>query len=296
MNNLYTKEYLRHIKEQVDIVDIVSQYLPLKQYGQLYKACCPFHDEKTPSFVVSSATEEYFCYGCQAHGDVIAFLMNYMRLTFKESIEYLENYVKNKEKKKMSIKVCEKDDVRCFSITTKVTKKQNEQLEKILNSKRLSTNSLGTYRITKIDLISESIQDYINKHKEEVKYCNGEQLELNLGKNNITFTEKNRREVDNSVEENLLMQCCKIMDSIKNEKDDELFCTASEFERKYKVMSQEKIKYINKSKNLFKCEECMCNTGSHIFVKVKKFIRWIMENSHQYNFLLPRHKIPSVSA
>ena len=63
--------------------------MPLKKQGREYKACCPFHGEKTPSFWVSPEKQFYHCFGCGAHGTVIGFLMSYDRLSFPEAIEEL---------------------------------------------------------------------------------------------------------------------------------------------------------------------------------------------------------------
>jgi DNA primase len=85
----FTKESVQRLREAVDIVDLISRYVPLKKAGGLYKACCPFHDEKTPSFTVHKATSHYHCFGCGAHGDAVAFLMNYERLGFIQALEFL---------------------------------------------------------------------------------------------------------------------------------------------------------------------------------------------------------------
>ena len=74
---------------RADIVEIIGARVPLKKSGREYRACCPFHDEKTPSFWVSPAKQFYHCFGCAAHGTVVSFLMNFDRLSFVEAIEDL---------------------------------------------------------------------------------------------------------------------------------------------------------------------------------------------------------------
>ncbi len=74
---------------RADIVEIIGARVPLKKAGREYRACCPFHDEKTPSFWVSPAKQFYHCFGCGAHGTVLSFLMNFDRLSFVEAIEDL---------------------------------------------------------------------------------------------------------------------------------------------------------------------------------------------------------------
>ncbi len=72
-----------------DIVELIGSYVPLKQKGKEYAACCPFHDEKTPSFTVSSEKQFYHCFGCGAHGTALGFLMEYEHLEFVEAVETL---------------------------------------------------------------------------------------------------------------------------------------------------------------------------------------------------------------
>lgn len=78
------------IKDKLDIVEFIRQYVPnLKRAGKTYKACCPFHKEKTPSFTCSSEKGLYYCFGCQEGGDIIAFLMKMEGLSFNEALEKL---------------------------------------------------------------------------------------------------------------------------------------------------------------------------------------------------------------
>ncbi len=80
---------LEEIKERIDIVDFISGYVQLKKSGQNWKGVCPFHTEKTPSFMVSQAKQIYHCFGCGAGGDVIGFLVNYERMSFPEALQVL---------------------------------------------------------------------------------------------------------------------------------------------------------------------------------------------------------------
>jgi DNA primase len=74
---------------RADIVEIINARVPLKRAGREYRANCPFHNEKTPSFWVSPTKQFYHCFGCGAHGTVVSFLMNYDRLSFIEAVEDL---------------------------------------------------------------------------------------------------------------------------------------------------------------------------------------------------------------
>ncbi len=77
------------IRERLDIVDIVSQYLTLKKAGQNYVALCPFHDEKTPSFSVSPTLQRYKCFGCGETGDIFDFIQKIEKLDFPEALKKL---------------------------------------------------------------------------------------------------------------------------------------------------------------------------------------------------------------
>jgi len=86
-------EFIDDLLSRVDVVDIVNQRVPLRRAGSEYKACCPFHDEKTPSFTVSPNKQFYHCFGCGAHGTALGFLMEYDRLSFPEAVEELATSV-----------------------------------------------------------------------------------------------------------------------------------------------------------------------------------------------------------
>ncbi|KAA6231201.1 DNA primase [Campylobacter sp. LR291e] len=82
---------LDNIKANINIVDLISHFLPLYKEGVNYKTCCPFHSEKTPSFIVSPNKNIYHCFGCGNGGDAIKFIMEYKRLNFSEAIEEIAN-------------------------------------------------------------------------------------------------------------------------------------------------------------------------------------------------------------
>lgn len=85
--------FLDELLARVDIVELIGQRLPLKRAGREFKALCPFHDERTPSFTVSPRKQFYHCFGCGAHGDAIRFLMEYEHLSFRDAVEELAGLV-----------------------------------------------------------------------------------------------------------------------------------------------------------------------------------------------------------
>jgi len=81
--------FIDELMARVDVVEVVGERVPLKKAGKEFKACCPFHGEKTPSFTVSPAKQFYHCFGCGAHGTALGFLMEHDHLDFVEAVEEL---------------------------------------------------------------------------------------------------------------------------------------------------------------------------------------------------------------
>ena len=89
MKGSIPRSFIDDLLARSDIVQLINQRVPLKKAGANYKACCPFHNEKTPSFNVSATKQFYHCFGCGASGDVLKFLMEYDGLSFIDAIEQL---------------------------------------------------------------------------------------------------------------------------------------------------------------------------------------------------------------
>ncbi len=87
------RSFIDELLARLDIVDIIDARVKLKKKGKNYGACCPFHNEKTPSFSVSQEKQFYHCFGCGAHGNAIDFMMEFERLEFVEAIEELASYL-----------------------------------------------------------------------------------------------------------------------------------------------------------------------------------------------------------
>src|SRR6476646_653677 len=86
-------DFIQTLLSRVDIVDVIDRRVPLKKAGANFQACCPFHNEKTPSFTVSPTKQFYHCFGCGAHGNAIGFLMEYSGLAYPEAIRALAETV-----------------------------------------------------------------------------------------------------------------------------------------------------------------------------------------------------------
>jgi len=87
------RSFIQDLLNRLDIVGVIERYVPLKKAGTNYVACCPFHNEKSPSFTVSQAKQFYHCFGCGVHGTAIGFVMEHLGLGFVEAIEDLAQSV-----------------------------------------------------------------------------------------------------------------------------------------------------------------------------------------------------------
>ncbi len=85
----FTKESLETLRSRIDLAEVIGQHIDLKRAGAAMKALCPFHEERSPSFVVNKGDSHYHCFGCGAHGDAIQFLMTHLRLSFSDAVQQL---------------------------------------------------------------------------------------------------------------------------------------------------------------------------------------------------------------
>ena len=84
-----TQDEIRAVLAATDIVSLIGEDIELRKAGKDFEACCPLHDEKTPSFTVSKDKQFFHCFGCGAHGDALAWLAEYRRLPFRQALEEL---------------------------------------------------------------------------------------------------------------------------------------------------------------------------------------------------------------
>ncbi len=89
MAGMIPQNFIDDLLDRIDIVDTVDSRVKLRKSGKNYSACCPFHDEKTPSFTVSPEKQFFYCFGCGASGNALGFIMDYERLSYPEAIESL---------------------------------------------------------------------------------------------------------------------------------------------------------------------------------------------------------------
>ncbi|MDD2905785.1 MAG: DNA primase [Sulfurimonas sp.] len=130
---MINQDSIEALKARLDVVDVVGSYIELKKSGANFKAPCPFHDEKSASFVVSPSKQIYHCFGCGAGGDSVRFVMEYEKLNYPEALEKLASsynfslsYTDNKNAKPRS----------------QLMEKVNEWYQSLLDSNRVASDYL----------------------------------------------------------------------------------------------------------------------------------------------------------
>ncbi len=121
---------VERIKELLDVAEVVGDYIELKPSGSYYKANCPFHKEKTPSFIVTPERGTYHCFGCGASGDIFSFVQEYEGLDFKGALKLLAEKAGVEISYKKSDGVFEKAKERFFSVNEEATNFFEENLSK----------------------------------------------------------------------------------------------------------------------------------------------------------------------
>ena len=155
---MITKESIENLKSHLDVVDIVSQFIELKKTGANFKACCPFHGEDTPSFVVSPTKQIYHCFGCGAGGDSIKFVMEHEKLSYPEALEKLASMAN----------VSLEYDNNFKKIDSSLIVKVNEYYQKLLthneeSKKYLKSRGISDFSIEKFEIgYASNSNDTIN--------------------------------------------------------------------------------------------------------------------------------------
>ena len=163
---MITKESIENLKNHLDVVDVVSQFIELKKSGANFKACCPFHGEETPSFVVSPAKQIYHCFGCGVGGDSIKFVMEYEKLSYPETLEKLASmhnvsleYDNTNDQKKQDTKVLEEVNKYYQKLFV-----NNETTKKYIQSRGISEFSIEKFEIGYAPASSDTINFLKNNY------------------------------------------------------------------------------------------------------------------------------------
>ncbi len=136
--------YIEEIKNNLDIIEIISNYIDLKQTGNNFRARCPFHNEKTASFMVSREKQIFHCFGCDKGGDVISFLQEYEGISFNEALKIL----------------AEKANI----VLPEYSGKRKEDYSRIYEINKLATEFYKK-KLTENKEISKKVLEYLTKRK-----------------------------------------------------------------------------------------------------------------------------------
>lgn len=159
------KESIENLKNHLDVVDVISQFLELKKTGANFKACCPFHGETTPSFVVSPAKQIYHCFGCGVGGDSIKFVMEYEKLSYPETLEKLASmYNFNLDYENTTEK---KQDTRVIEEVNKFYQKlfvNNDTVKEYIKKRGISEFSIEKFEIGYAPISADTINFLKSNH------------------------------------------------------------------------------------------------------------------------------------
>lgn len=144
MAGLIPQSFIDDMLDRLDIVDVVDSRVKLRKTGKNYSACCPFHDEKTPSFTVSPDKQFYYCFGCGASGNALGFVMDYERLSFPEAVESLARLTGLEVPREVQTEAQEKREQEKRSIYTLLEKADGFYQQQLRHhpSKHLAVNYL----------------------------------------------------------------------------------------------------------------------------------------------------------
>jgi DNA primase len=144
MAGLIPQSFVDDMLDRLDIVDVVDSRVKLRKTGKNYSACCPFHDEKTPSFTVSPDKQFYYCFGCGASGNALGFVMDYERLSFPEAVESLARLTGLEVPREVQTEAQEKREQEKRSIYTLLEKADDFYQQQLRHhpSKHLAVNYL----------------------------------------------------------------------------------------------------------------------------------------------------------
>jgi DNA primase len=144
------QEKIEEIKRQTDIVDLISQYFPLKKLGKNYRALCPFHSEKTPSFYVSPEKGIFYCFGCKKGGNAINFLMEYEKMDFPTAVKSLAKRLGIEIETTKGLKykdIYEANEIACQFYTLCLTKAIGKRGQNYLVDRKIDIEKLQDFRL-----------------------------------------------------------------------------------------------------------------------------------------------------
>jgi len=163
---MISQNSIERLKNSIDIVDVISNYIELKKAGANFKANCPFHGEKTPSFVVSPQKQIFHCFGCGIGGDAIKFVMEYEKLSYPEAIEKLASSynIALEYTKSSNSALNEKRVLELLEHWYKKNLSNNKEVLDYLKNRGLSQNSIELFKLGYVDS-SNSVIEYLKANQ-----------------------------------------------------------------------------------------------------------------------------------
>ncbi|MDO9051428.1 MAG: DNA primase [Methylotenera sp.] len=192
------ESFIQELLNRVDIVDVVDKSVPLKKAGANYSACCPFHNEKSPSFTVSPTKQFYHCFGCGAHGTAVGFLMEYQGLSFVESINELARMVgmsvpqeaRDPDKPAPKVVVGLQDALQQAAQYYKAELKKSDRAIEYLKSRGLSGQVAAKFQVGYAPAGWQNLQSVFPNYDNEVLNIAGLVVENEQGKRYDRFRDR----------------------------------------------------------------------------------------------------------
>lgn len=192
------ESFIQELLNRVDIVDVVDKSVPLKKAGANYSACCPFHNEKSPSFTVSPTKQFYHCFGCGAHGTAVGFLMEYQGLSFVESINELARMVgmsvpqetRDPDKPAPKVLVGLQDALQQAAQYYKTELKKSDRAIEYLKSRGLSGQVAAKFQVGYAPAGWQNLQSVFPHYENEVLNIAGLVVENEQGKRYDRFRDR----------------------------------------------------------------------------------------------------------
>ena len=153
----YSDEILNEVRENNDIVEVISQYVHLKRSGRNYFGLCPFHNEKSPSFSVSPDKQIFHCFGCGVGGNVFTFISKIEGIGFKEAIEYLADRARitlpksenneDSKREELKSKVYKVNNFTAEYYHKRLYKPESKAGQEYVKQRKLTTETLESYNL-----------------------------------------------------------------------------------------------------------------------------------------------------
>ncbi|MBU1130069.1 DNA primase, partial [Patescibacteria group bacterium] len=163
---------VEEIKRKLDVVNVIGQYLTLKKRGRHFLACCPFHQEKTPSFTVSPELQIFKCFGCGKGGDIFTFLQEYEKIDFREALEILAKQAGVTLKRSAEFSQSHIQKKKLLEINNLVSHfyhyvltkhSQGKQALNYLNKRQISLKTINTFKIGFSPQSPTSLLNFLSK-------------------------------------------------------------------------------------------------------------------------------------